>query len=247
MWVTLESAAVSEIAAALGLDWVVIDTEHGQLDWREVADHLRALVRGQTVALVRITQLDAGSIKRALDLGADGIVIPCVETAAQLRDAVRFAHYPPRGIRGIGAERATGWGQCIPQHVAEAEASVLIVPLIETVTAGKNIAEIAAVEGVELLFFGPADFSASAGHAGQWEGPGVAEQILAARDAIRAAGKHCGIMTTSPEDFQRRREQGFSLLGLGSDTGFIVRSLRAALTTQCGRDDQIAASLIPRP
>ncbi|RLS72981.1 MAG: hypothetical protein DWI01_03470, partial [Planctomycetota bacterium] len=106
LWVTLESTAITEMAVALGLDWVVIDAEHGQLDWKEIADHLRATVRSDTVALVRVAELDRGLIKRALDLGADGIVIPWIETAEQLARAVAFARYPPQGERGIGAERA---------------------------------------------------------------------------------------------------------------------------------------------
>src|SRR5215210_8611968 len=91
LWVTLEAPSVTEMAVALGLDWVVIDAEHGHLDWKEVAEHLRATVRSETVALVRIAELNAGLVKRALDIGADGIVVPWVESAEQLEQAVRFA------------------------------------------------------------------------------------------------------------------------------------------------------------
>src|SRR3984893_11671419 len=95
LWVTLESASVTEMAVALGLDWVVIDAEHGHLDWKEILEHVRAAVRSDTVALVRIAELNLGLIKRALDVGADGVVVPWVESAEQLRQAVSFAHYPP--------------------------------------------------------------------------------------------------------------------------------------------------------
>src|SRR5437764_10376029 len=107
LWITLESASVSEMAVALGLDWIVIDAEHGHLDWKEILEHVRATVRSDTVALVRVAELNGGLIKRVLDIGADGVVVPWVETAAQLRQTVAFAHYPPEGLRGIGAERAT--------------------------------------------------------------------------------------------------------------------------------------------
>src|SRR3569832_322875 len=97
LWVTLDSPAVTEMAVALGMDWVVIDAEHGHLDWKEIAEHVRATVRSETVALVRLAELNGGAIKRALDIGADGVAIPWVETAEQLAQAVRFARYPPDG------------------------------------------------------------------------------------------------------------------------------------------------------
>src|SRR6188472_2060455 len=97
MWVTLESASITEMAVALGLDWIVIDAEHGQLDWQEVAGHVRATVRSDTVAIVRLTEHNISLVKRSLDIGADGILVPWVETADQLRELVTFAHYPPTG------------------------------------------------------------------------------------------------------------------------------------------------------
>src|SRR5204862_718197 len=113
LWITLESPSITERAVALGVDWVVIDAEHGHLDWKEIVEHLRATVRSETVALVRIAELNGGLIKRALDIGADGIIVPWVETAEQLAQAVAVANYPVEGVRGIGAERATAWGQAL--------------------------------------------------------------------------------------------------------------------------------------
>src|SRR5436309_4565272 len=118
LWITLESPSITEMAVGLGLDWVVIDAEHGHLDWKEVLEHVRAAVRSDTAALVRIAELNLGLIKRALDIGADGVVVPWVESAAQLRQAVAYAHYPPAGFRGMGGERATAWGQCLAEHAA---------------------------------------------------------------------------------------------------------------------------------
>src|SRR5207248_2601458 len=120
LWVTLESASISEMAVALGLDWIVIDAEHGHLDWAEILEHIRATVRSQTVAMVRVAELDGALIKRALDIGADGIVVPWIETPEQLKRALAYATYPPAGVRGIGAERATGWGACLVEHTKEA-------------------------------------------------------------------------------------------------------------------------------
>src|SRR5260221_9922864 len=126
LWVTLESASISEMSVALGLDWIVVDAEHGHLDWSDILEHIRATVRSETVVLVRVAELNLGLIKRALDIGADGVVVPWVETAEQLRQAVAFATYPPEGVRGVGAERATGWGQCLAQHTKEANEHVLV-------------------------------------------------------------------------------------------------------------------------
>jgi 2-keto-3-deoxy-L-rhamnonate aldolase RhmA/quercetin dioxygenase-like cupin family protein len=244
LWITLESASVSEMAVALGLDWIVIDAEHGHLDWREVLDHLRATVRSETVVLVRIAELNAGAIKRVLDIGADGVVIPWIETAEQLKQAVAFAHYPPEGLRGIGAERATGWGECLVQHTREANEHVMVVPVIETVTARRSIEDLARVGGVEIYFLGPADYSSSAGYRGQWEGPEVAAELLAIKDAVRARGKQCGVMATSHENLIERRLQGFRMLALGSDTGLLLRSLHAALGI-AGRNRNIVPSFVP--
>ena len=155
LWVSLDSPAVTEMAVALGLDWVVIDAEHGHLDWKEIAEHVRAAVRSETVALVRIAELNGGAVKRALDIGADGVVIPWVETRGQLEQAVRFAKYPRDGVRGIGAERATAWGQALAEHAADANDNVFVVPIIETVAGGENLPQTLDVPGVDLFWFGP--------------------------------------------------------------------------------------------
>ena len=245
LWITLESASLTELAVALGVDWVVIDAEHGSLDWREIAEHIRAAVRSDTVVLVRIAERNTALAKRALDIGADGIVVPWMETAEQLAEAIRDCRYPPQGRRGIGGERATVWGQCLVEHTAEANEQVLVVPIIESIKAVAAVPAMCQVDGVEVFFFGPADFSASAGHRGQWEGPGVAEQILQQKESIRNAGKHCGLLTTSTENLLARREQGFRMLGLGSDTGLLLRSFHEVLKA-VGRDRRPATSLDPK-
>lgn len=242
LWVTLDSPAVTEIAVALGLDWVVIDAEHGHLDWKEVAEHLRATVRSDTVALVRLAELNGGLIKRALDIGADGVVIPWVETAEHLAQAVRFARYPTEGVRGIGAERATAWGQALAEHAAEANEHVFVVPILETVRARANVEAMCQVPGVDLFWFGPADYSASAGHRGQWEGPGVGDEILQMKDTLRAAGKHCGIVAAGDANAQLRLQQGFRAIALGMDAGLLIRSLRGSLAA-VGRDRVMRADL----
>ena len=240
LWITLESPSICEMAVALGLDWVTIDAEHGHLDWKEIIEHVRAAVRSDTVVLVRLAENSTALIKRALDIGADGVVIPWIETPLQLEAAVAAATYPPRGLRGIGAERATCWGQCFIEHTAEADENVLVVPIIETVKAVRNVDQLARVKGADLFFFGPADLSSTAGFPGTWEGPGVADMILQAKEALRRNGKHCGVIATDDANLALRRQQGFSAIGLGLDAGLLIRSLHASLGSQ-GRDRRIRA------
>ena len=157
---TLEAPSITEAAVAFGLDYVVVDAEHGHLDWGVVLEHIRATVRSKTCAFVRLQENgnvdihnSAALVKRALDIGADGVLVPCVETAEQCRVLVSQARYPfhepsggVRGIRGIGGERATLWGQNFVDHVQEAaEEPPFVVPLLETHPAFLNREEIAQV------------------------------------------------------------------------------------------------------
>ncbi len=229
LWVTLESPSITEIAVTLGLDWVVIDAEHGHLDFKEILEHLRAVRGSETAALVRVQEIEQGVIKRVLDLGAHGILVPQVRSAAEVAEAVRFAKYPPWGSRGVGGERAVTWGLELREYTSVANEETMVVPIIETVEAGRCAEEILSVKGVDAVQFGPADFSASAGYLGQWEGPGVADELLRIRAAAEGRGVPCGILTTSLDDLRMRREQGFRLLALGSDTSLLIRALREAL------------------
>ncbi|HYE07543.1 MAG TPA: aldolase/citrate lyase family protein [Planctomycetota bacterium] len=244
LWVTMESPSITEMAVGLGLDWVVIDAEHGHLDWAELVAHVRATVRSATVCLIRLATLDAGLIKRALDIGADGVVLPWMESAAHVRAALHAARYPGAGRRGIGAERATAWGRCIAEHVAEA-GDALVVPLIESVEGGARAAEMAAIDGVDLFFIGPADWSATAGQAGGWAGPAVQAQIADACAAIRAAGKQVGVVATSDDDLRRRRHDGFRFLALGLDGALLLRALDGMIAAT-GTLRALTTALSPR-
>jgi 2-keto-3-deoxy-L-rhamnonate aldolase RhmA len=229
LWVTLESPTVTEIAAALGFDWVVIDAEHGHLDYKEIMEHIRVARHTDTTPLVRIQEVQQGLIKRVLDVGAAGILVPQVTGPEEVERAVRFAKYPPRGVRGVGGERATQWGMRLRECTARADAETLVIPLMETVQAGERIDAILDVPGVDAVYFGPADYSSSAGHLGEWEGPGVAERLLAIKDRIVARGVACGVMATSIDNARRRREQGFRMIGIATDTGLLIRGASEAL------------------
>lgn len=246
LWITLESASITEMAVASGMDWVVIDAEHGHLDWSDILNHIRIAVRSNTVVLVRVTELQEGLIKRVLDIGADGVVIPHIETAEELKRAVSFAKYPTVGIRGIGAERATGWGQCFVEHVSEANDNVLVVPMIESLRGGDNIKSLLEISDIDIFFFGPADYCASAGYAGQWDVPSVSEHINTVKNLINKAGKYCGILASGLEDLQQRNIQGFRMIAYGSDAGLLIKSLRQ-ISAVLGRDKKITPDLSANP
>ena len=153
VWLTLEAPSITEMACRMGFDWIVIDAEHGYLDMKNVMEHIRVANLSNTTILVRIAEIQEGLIKRIMDIGADGIVVPQVRTAEQVATAVRYAKYPPEGLRGIGAERATRWGQGIEQCVPRANQNSLVVPMMETVDAGESIDQILDVPGVDAMFF----------------------------------------------------------------------------------------------
>jgi 2-keto-3-deoxy-L-rhamnonate aldolase RhmA len=232
IWVTLESPTITEIAVLLGLDWVCVDMEHGHLDYGNAVAHVRTLRGSTTAALVRVPQIDISSIKRALDIGADGVLLPLVRTAADVEQGMQFGRYPPRGVRGLGGERAVRWGLGTQEYVRDANTETLIIPIIETREAAENIDAILAVTGLEAIWFGPADLSSSHGYLGEWEGPGIAETILDIRARAAARGIGSGIVSRSPDDTAARRDQGFAMVGLGSDTGLLIRAIKEAQARQ---------------
>ncbi len=229
MWVTLESATVSEIAAEIGLDWICVDMEHGSLDYRDVVQHARAVRGSDTAVLVRVPSLTIDSIKRALDLGVDGIILPLIRSAAELKEAFSYARYPMTGVRAIGGDRAVRWGLKMDEYLDTANQEILVIPNIETADASAAIKDILAVPGLEAIFFGPYDLSASLGHFKAWEGPGVAEDILRMKKLAADQGIASGLVATGLEDLKQRKAQGFQMIALGTDTGMMIRSIKGLL------------------
>lgn len=230
LWVTLESPAITEVAAKLGLDWLCIDLEHGPLDYHNVANHLLAARGSGLSVLVRPPTHQLEPTKRVLDLGADGIILPMVEAANEVLAARSNMLYPPQGSRGIGGERNVCWGLEMDEYVSSANDDVMLIPMIETRQAAKNIDEILAVPRLEAIFLGPGDMSASYGFVGQWEGPGVAELNLNLMRSARAKGIATGVVGRNAEDVLQRRNQGFGMVSIGSDIGLMVRELQTNIT-----------------
>ena len=235
LWVTLEAASITEMAVFLGLDWVVLDAEHGHLDWGDLVGHLRAAVRSDTVVLIRLMELNTGAIKRALDIGADGVLIPWIESAEQLRQAVAAAHFPPAGVRGIGAERATHWGQRMPEHVVEAEKNVLVIPMIESVPRREEYRGHARRARCRYFLFRPGRLFID----GRLRGPmgragrGGDDSCRARKDRGRRKiqRRHRG----RKREFGLRKSQGFQMLAVGLDGSLMMRSIRDALAAVARR------------
>jgi len=229
MWVTMESPTVTEVAAAVGMDWVCVDMEHGHLDFGDVIEHLRAAAGTELSVVVRVSDIHRDLVKRALDMGADGVLLPLVRSAADVARGFRYGRYPPRGERGFGGERAVLWGLGVQEYLEIADQETLIIPIIETREAVEDIEAILATPGLEAIFFGPADLSASYGYLGHWEGPGVADTILRVRALADARGVAAGVMGRSLDEGRARLSQGFRMVGVGSDAGLLIEGLTSRM------------------
>jgi len=227
VWVTLESPNVTEAVVALGLDWVLVDMEHGHLTWKDVANHLRVLNARGVPGLVRVPDLTRESIQRALDIGADAVVVPMISRREQLEQAFQYGKYPPRGVRGVGGERCVKWGLETIDYVRSANTDSLIIPLLETREAVENYPAILDVPGLAGIWFGPADMSASFGCFGQWDQGPVADAILTICRAATDKGIRSGIMAKDSQEARERQAQGFQWITVGTDVNLMMASIRS--------------------
>lgn len=197
LWCQLSDPLAAEMGAGAGFDWMLFDTEHTPLEVHSVLPLLQAVAPWPVSAIVRPTSLDVAQIKKILDLGAQTILVPMVQGAREAALAVAAVRYPPRGIRGLAtATRAAGFGR-IPGYAARAHEETCLLVQVETRGALDQIEAIAAVDGVDGIFIGPADLAASLGHPGESNHPEVMAAILDAIRRIRAAGKAPGILAVN--------------------------------------------------
>jgi 2-keto-3-deoxy-L-rhamnonate aldolase RhmA len=229
MWVTVESPNVTEAVASLGIDWVLIEMEHGNLGWEEVANHLRALGGSETAGLIRVSELRRETIQRSLDLGAHGIIVPMIGSAEALEQAYKLGRYPPRGVRGVAGERCVRWGLESNEYLHSANEETLIIPLLETREAVANVDAILEIEGLEAIFFGPADLSASFGYLGEWEGGPVCDAINGIRQKASARKIASGIIARDDDEGLRRCREGFQMIGLGAEINLMMRAVQSTM------------------
>jgi 4-hydroxy-2-oxoheptanedioate aldolase len=230
LWVGLADANAAEALAGTGYDWLLFDGEHAPNDVRTVLDQLRAAAPYPCHPVVRPVQGDTALVKQYLDIGAQTLLVPMVESAGQAAALVRAMRYPPRGIRGVGAAlaRASRWNQ-VDSYLDEADDQMCLVVQAETPAALAQLQAIAAVDGVDGIFFGPADLSAAMGLRGQPGHPAVQQAILDGIATVRAAGKAAGALMADPVMARRCLDAGASFVAVGVDTTLLVRAARELL------------------
>ena len=228
LWLALADSYPAELCAGCGYDWLLIDGEHAPNDLRSMLAALQAVAPYPTHPVVRIPKGDDALLKQVLELGATTLLVPMVESAQQAEELVRAMRYPPQGIRGVGSgiARSARWSR-YPNYLHEANDQMCLLVQVETREALAQIDAIAAVEGVDGVFIGPSDLSASMGLLGQPAHPDVKAAIEAAIEAITRAGKAPGILCADETLARRYIDVGARFVAVGVDTSLLVKAASA--------------------
>ena len=218
-WVTLGHSSIAEIMAAAGFDWLVLDMEHSVLELNEVQSIIQVLDGKQCPTIVRLTSNHPDQIKRVMDAGATGVMVPMIKSPADAKAAVNSVYYPPRGLRGVGLARAQGYGASFSAYQQWLEENAVIIAMIEHVDAVKAIDSILAVSGIDAYIIGPYDLSSSMGHPGELNHVDMQIAIKQVLEAGRCANKPGGIhvIEPDPQALQQRIQAGFNFLGYSLD------------------------------
>lgn len=246
LWLAMADDTATEIAAGSGYDWLLLDGEHAPYALPSMLSALRTLAAYPVQPVVRVPVGDANLIKQVLELGAQTLLIPMVETAAQARALVAATRYPPAGIRGVGSgiARSSRWGGH-GRYLHEANEQICLLLQVESETALASLEEIAAVEGVDGVFIGPADLSASMGYLGQADHPVVVAAIRQAIATLNSAGKAAGILCTNPALAREYIHCGVHFIAVGVDTSLLAQSCRNLIASfhTAAADDRPAVAI----
>jgi len=223
LWCSLSSHFAVEVVAGSGFDWLLLDTEHSPNELPMVLSQLQAAAPYATHPVVRVPWNDMVTIKRYLDIGAQSILIPYVQSEEEARNAVAYTRYPPEGLRGVaGTTRATRFGR-VKDYARRAHEELCVLVQIENRAGLESLERIAAVEGVDGVFIGPADLHASLGYPGETANPEVMPIIDDAIRRIRHAGKAPGVLTGVEGDARRWLQCGGLFVAVGADLGLLAR------------------------
>jgi 4-hydroxy-2-oxoheptanedioate aldolase len=227
-WMSFADGQLAEIMGTCGFDWLVIDGEHAPNDIRSIRDQLMALAASPSHPVVRVPVGETWMIKQVLDAGAQTVLVPIVESADQARELVRACHYPPKGVRGVGATaaRATMFGS-VSEYIQTADQEVCLLVQVENRAGIDALDEILQVEGIDGVFIGPADLSTDMGHQGNSAHPEVRAAIADAITRIKAAGIAPGILGVSEEATQAYLDMGAQFLAVGIDVLVLAQNARA--------------------
>ncbi len=229
--ITMNSPVIAEILSHIGgLDWIWLEMEHTALSEQDVLTMLQATNGSEVSTVVRVPWNDKTMIKRALDLGPDGIIIPLVNTKAEAEAAIHAIKYPPWGERGAGLGRAQAYGLHLAEYLKTADHEVTAIMMIEHIDAVNNIEEIISVKGVDSVMIGALDLSGSMGLLGQTDDDRVEGAVQKVLAAAKKAGMPCGIITVSPDQSNERIAQGFTNVIIGLDILFFHGAVRDALS-----------------
>ena len=221
-WLSSGSPSTAEALGCAGFDFLVVDTEHTPIDVPQMTEILRAIAGTPAQAIVRPPWNDMVMIKRLLDAGAQSLLLPFVQDEHEAKRAVASTRYPPAGVRGVaGTHRGSRFGT-VPNYMKSAASEICVIVQIETLTAFAQIEAIAAVPGVDSLFIGPSDLSASMGLLGDIGNPAVQEKLTAGAQACKRLGKPCGIIGFNPEMAKKFLGYGFSWVAVSSDLALMV-------------------------
>lgn len=228
MWACSGSPLVTEVAAGSGLDWLLIDMEHSANTLETVLLQLQVVSAYPITPVVRAPANDAVAIKQILDLGAQNLIVPMVSSADEARAAVAATRYPPEGVRGVGSAlaRSARWNR-VDRYLQESALHTSLTVQIETVAGVEAAAEIAAVDGIDAVFVGPSDLSASMGLLGQQTHPEVTAAVQRVFDAVSAAGKPVGVNAFDPTAADAYLAAGADFVAVGADVALLARASEA--------------------
>ncbi|KAB7531503.1 2-dehydro-3-deoxyglucarate aldolase [Flagellimonas olearia] len=226
-WLNLGSSLTAEIIGQAGFDWVLIDLEHGSGNEKDAISQLQALESSKAGVVIRVESNDKRRIQRALDIGAEGVMVPQVKDSSDVRTAINGIYYSPDGERGVAKMvRATGFGGNFNAYREGTKENILGIFQIETKEALDNVEEIAGMDGVDILFVGPSDLTMSLGIFGQLEHPDYMAAINRIIAAAKKADKIAGILLFDPNDYQHFYDMGVRFFACGSDAGFVVQGAK---------------------
>jgi 2-keto-3-deoxy-L-rhamnonate aldolase RhmA len=222
-WLNLGNATTAEIVASAGFDWVLIDLEHGAGDEQLVLSQLQAIEHSNAAAFVRVESNGRQRIHRVLDFGSEGIMCPHINDGSEAKAMVEGLRYPPHGSRGVAKMvRATQFGKEFAGYYQNANETIVGLAQVESKEALNNLDAIAAVDGIDVLFIGPADLTMDLGIFGEFDNPVFIDAVKATVAAAQKAQKATGILLFNPDDYQKYFNLGIRVIACGSDSGFVV-------------------------